>query len=85
MITGITEHMTLKEARDALALAAAGAVIPYARGDIAWDLPNSTELQALRGFFWDAYRRGLVVLVQRRIGDRQYEYRAAVRRSRQGK
>jgi hypothetical protein len=81
--TGNTEHMTVDEARSALALAAAGTTIAYARGDLATDCTGAGDgvlaLQELRGLMWNAYEGGHVRLFQRRIENGQFEYQARKR------
>jgi hypothetical protein len=93
--TGATEHLTVTEAKAALEIAAEGAVIVYARGDIAKDSSDSSPgrkpgsgndgnadvmpLRELRKFIWESYKRGQVALVQRRMGENCFEYQARKR------
>jgi hypothetical protein len=81
LATGNTEHMTAQEAKAAVGAIRQGGTLVYARGDIGADCIGSAELRKLRALFWTAQRTGQVALVQRRIGDGIFEYRARKRRS----
>jgi hypothetical protein len=81
LTTGNTEYMTTQEAKAALGAIPQGRTLVYARGDIGADCSGSAELRKLRALFWTAQQTGQVALVQRRIGDGRFEYRARKRRS----
>jgi hypothetical protein len=84
--TGKTVHMSIEEAKEALALATIGAVIVYARGAIDYDCASKSNgdtapLNDLRGLMWQAYKKGQVALFQRRIAENQFEYQARKRKN----
>jgi hypothetical protein len=79
MITGQTTHLTVAEATKALTIARAGEIVAYAYGELSADSEGPCELRALREFIWDAYARGHVTLVQRRIDAKRFEYQARKR------
>jgi hypothetical protein len=84
MMTAGCEHISADEFVNWLGLAGAGEQMVYAVGFLsvavhAADLikhPNAPKLAAVQEAAWKAYMRGMVHLVQRRLGAERYEYLA---------
>jgi hypothetical protein len=87
-----TEHLSANDLSHALAAAAPGDAIVYARGSLAFSIEeakkskNHHELELVRQLAWDAQAQGRACLTQRRIGPKpaegkcgDFEYLAVVR------